>query len=78
MCEGQPKQVGLSVLRITAAAALGHADEPKSFGFPDAWRHGCVVHAVVDEILLRDWQPAVVVTAVFGKLDLDPGHDAMS
>jgi len=50
--------------------------KPSAF-FPDCRRHGIVVHAKSDEGLFRNWQPAIVMTAVPSELDLDPGDNAM-
>jgi hypothetical protein len=77
VCERHPEKVRLPVLRVAAATALGDADETKRFGFPDCRRHGIVVHAKSDEGLFRNWQPAIVMTAVPSQLDLDPGDNAM-
>ena len=74
LCERQQELVGLPEIGVAATASL-HADETKGFGFTDGWGYAVVMYAIIDKVLLGDWQVAVVIAAVVGELDLDPRDD---
>jgi hypothetical protein len=77
MRESESKQIGLAMLGIAATATLGDLDEAQRLGLPDGGRDGVVIDAIVDEVLLRDRQHPVLITAVIAQLDLDTGDHAM-
>jgi hypothetical protein len=65
------------VIGVPATTAL-HPNKAERFRLTDGWRNSVMVYAVVNEVLLRDRQIAVVAAAVLGVLDFNPRNDAVS
>jgi len=75
--ERQEKSVWLPVFRVPAPTAL-HPDKAKRFRLSDGWRNEAARDAVLHEIILGDWQVAVVIAAMVSMLDFNAVDDTTS
>ena len=74
---GEPILARRSELAVAGLAVL-RVEESERLALADAWADGVPVDAVLDEVLVRDRELAVVLAAVLGKFDLDSGEDAVT
>jgi hypothetical protein len=75
---GEPELVRPSPFGVSGATLLGDLDEAEGTHLPQRGSDGVSIHPVFSEMVERDRQAAVIVSAVVGKLDFDPGEDAMA
>ena len=79
MAIGQPIERRLPVARVATAALPGDLDEPQRHKFADCGRNRVPVQPVLDEMLMRAGEPAVLfrLAAMLMKLDLESRQDPM-
>jgi hypothetical protein len=75
--ERRSKKTGRAILGITAATTL-NSDEAERFGFAYCRGDRAAIHAIGDEVLSRDRQPVVIVTAVMREFDFDSRYHHVS
>jgi hypothetical protein len=75
---GQPEFVWPSPFGVASPALLGDLDETKGAHLSQRGADGVSIHPVFSEMVERHGQAAVIVSAVVGKFDFDPGKDAMA
>src|SRR5262249_61638337 len=75
--ERQEELVGLPVLGVASAPALGHANETHRLGLSSRRTDKAERYTVFDKIQLRDGQAAVVVSPMVGKFDFNSRDNAM-
>jgi hypothetical protein len=72
--ERQKESIGLSEVGVSATTAIRDSDEAERLCFTHCRRNGVMMDAVFNEVLERDRQTAVVITAVPSKFDFDSIH----